>query len=75
MTDKGVIPPGASEPAVGVPVNQTAARNTLAVVNEGFCVPHDVVFLLQQNINPRSTEVYNVNDSAGALQFRCGDIM
>lgn len=74
MTDKGVAPSGASEPVVGVPVNQSAARDTLAVVSEGFCVPHDVVFVLQQNVNPRSTEMYNVIDSAGAPQFRYDDI-
>lgn len=69
--DKGFEEPAAqSEPVVGVPVNSSSARDTLAVVGDGFCVPHDVVFVLQQNINPRSTEVYNVIDSAGAPQFR-----
>ena len=63
-------PASQSEPVVGVPVNQSNARDTLAVVSDRFCVPHDVVLVLQQNINPRSTEVYNIIDSAGAPQFR-----
>ncbi|KAL3161266.1 hypothetical protein ABBQ38_009627 [Trebouxia sp. C0009 RCD-2024] len=70
MGDKGFEGPAQSEPAIGVPVNPGSARDTIAVVSDGFCVPHDVVFVLQQNINPRSTEVYNVIDSAGAPQFR-----
>ena len=70
MAEKGYEPPVQAEPVVGVPVDQCSARDTLAVVSEGFCVPHDVVFVLQQNINPRSTEVYNIIDSAGAPQFR-----
>lgn len=64
----------ASEPVMGVPVDQGnttgSARNNLPVVSEGYCVPHDVVFTLQANLNPRSTEVYNVVDSAGTGQFR-----
>ena len=71
MEDKGFEAPVQSEPAIGVPVSPGNARDTIAVVSEGYCVPHDVVFVLQQNINPRSTEVYNVIDSAGAPQFRC----
>ena len=71
MEDKGFEAPVQSEPAIGVPVGPGNARDTIAVVSEGYCVPHDVVFVLQQNINPRSTEVYNVVDSAGAPQFRC----
>lgn len=59
------------EPVLGVPIDQSNGRlNTLPVVSEGFCVPHDVVFVLQQNVNPRSTEIYNVIDSAGTPQFR-----
>ena len=65
-----------SEPVLGVPVDQgtsapvSNAQNTLPVISAGFCVPHDVVFTLQANLNPRSTEIYNVNDSAGTGQFR-----
>lgn len=71
MNDKGFDESAArSEPVIGLPVESSNARETLAVVSDGFCVPHDVVFVLQQNINPRSTEVYNVIDSAGAPQFR-----
>ena len=69
MTSKGEDA-GASEPVMGIPVNQNSSHNTLQVVSEGFCVPHDVVFVLQSNINPRSTEIYSVIDSAGAPQFR-----
>ncbi len=61
---------GPSEPVVGIPVDQNGNINNLPVISEGFCVPHDVVFVLQSNINPRSTEIYNVIDSAGAPQFR-----
>lgn len=63
-------------PVIGVPVDQTSstptanAQNTLPVISDGFCVPHDVVFTLQANLNPRSTEIYNVIDSAGTGQFR-----
>lgn len=71
MGDEGFEEPVHSEPVIGVPVNPGSSRDTLAVVSDGFCVPHDVVFVLQQNINPRSTEVYNIIDSAGAPQFRC----
>ena len=65
-----------AEPVLGVPVNQSSsvptanAQNTLPVLSDGFCVPHDVVFTLQANLNPRSTEIYNVIDSAGTGQFR-----
>ena len=65
-----------TEPVLGVPVDQTIstptanAQNTLPVISDGFCVPHDVVFTLQANLNPRSTEIYNVIDSAGTGQFR-----
>lgn len=68
-----------SAPVLGIPVDQsrisasvkqnTTVRN-LPVVSEGFCVPHEVVFTLQSNTNPRSTELYNVIDSAGDQQFR-----
>lgn len=61
---------GLSEPVVGVPVQPSSSSNNVSVVSEGFCVPHDVVFVLQSNVNPRSTEIYNVIDSAGAPQFR-----
>ena len=70
MADKGIDQTSTPEPAIGVPLNQSSARDTLAVVSENFCVGHDVVFVLQQNVNPRSTEVYNVIDSAGAPHFR-----
>jgi len=29
-----------------------------------------VVFVLQSNLNPRSTEIYNIIDSAGTPQFK-----
>ncbi|KAL0027510.1 hypothetical protein WJX77_006856 [Trebouxia sp. C0004] len=61
---------GPSEPVVGVPIAHDRSVNNLPVISEGFCVPHDVVFVLQSNINPRSTEIYSVIDSAGAPQFR-----
>lgn len=65
-----------SEAVLGVPIDQSenvpapSARNNLPVISSGFCVPHDVVFTLQANLNPRSTEIYNVVDSAGTGQFR-----
>lgn len=64
---------GDQQPVLGVPVQQTSkqpAISTLPIVSEGFCVPHDVVFTLQSNLNPRSSEIYRVTDSAGTLQFR-----
>ena len=61
---------GPSEPVVGIPIDHNGSVNKLSVVGEGFCVPHDVVFVLQSNVNPRSTEIYSVIDSAGAPQFR-----
>lgn len=69
MTDKG-FQQGSSEPVLGVPVDQSDSVDKLPVVSAGFCVPHDVVFVLQANLNPRSTEIYNVVDSANAMQFR-----
>ena len=69
MTDKG-FQQGSSEPVLGVPVDQNDSVDKLPVVSAGFCVPHDVVFVLQANLNPRSTEIYNVVDSANAMQFR-----
>ncbi len=62
-----------SAPVLGIPVNQDNIKNSinsLPVISEGFCVPHDVVFVLQSNLNPRSTEIYNVIDSAGTPQFK-----
>ena len=68
-----------SAPVLGIPVDQSrrpapvtqsnGVRN-LPVISEGFCVPHEIVFTLQSNTNPRSTELYNVIDSAGDQQFR-----
>ncbi len=62
-----------SAPVLGIPVdqnNQKSSINSLPVIGEGFCVPHDVVFVLQSNLNPRSTEIYNIIDSAGTPQFK-----
>ncbi|KAA6421709.1 MAG: hypothetical protein FRX49_08320 [Trebouxia sp. A1-2] len=62
-----------SAPVLGIPVeqnNQKNSINSLPVISEGFCVPHDVVFVLQSNLNPRSTEIYNIIDSAGTPQFK-----
>ncbi len=69
MDNKGTSQ-GPSEPVVGIPIDHNGSIINLPVISEGFCVPHDVVFVLQSNINPRSTEIYNVIDSAGAPQFR-----
>ena len=56
----------------GASIDQNNNLNRLAVINEGFCIGHEVVFTLQFNLNPRSTEIYKIVDSAGAPQFSCG---